>query len=232
MISGERWIEIRNIFDIGIWVGELECEDLEAIEKAGQDLIDEVEKLRQEVAEWQAISKEHSKTSSEATSQCLEYQQKITEKDNKIGELRSEIKELHGECIEEMVIEFASELPPLLAGRITYLEKLTGESEAAQTGAGLIVEERRRQVEKEGYTAEHDDQHKYGWLAINGAILALSHTDAYVRHPDFEHNEKIDPWGLVGKHGSNTIRALTIAGSLLAAEIDRLRRLETRDEQA
>jgi len=87
-----------------------------------------------------------------------------------------------------------------------------------KTGAQLIAEERWNHVEK-GWTPDHDDEHADAALAIRGAELAVDGTDAYVGQPDGH-----DPWGLVKKHRPDRVRQLTIAGALIAAEIDRLQR--------
>jgi hypothetical protein len=97
-------------------------------------------------------------------------------------------------------------------------------------GTDLIAAERARQIAKEGYDAAHDDTHTHGELAIAGAILAVDGTDAKVEDPDGFDTEG-DPWGHLAKHsyrvaGSSRVRTLTIAGALIAAEIDRLLRTE------
>ena len=89
-------------------------------------------------------------------------------------------------------------------------------------GCELIAAERRRQVEFEGWSAEHDAGHDNGELAVAAAELAVDGTCAVVR----EHEDE-DNWGLVHMHGHrgikpDQVRALTIAGALIAAEIDRV----------
>jgi len=93
-------------------------------------------------------------------------------------------------------------------------------------GLRAIDAERRRQVFEEGRTAEHDDGHTHAELAIAAAELLTDGTDAKVDHP-----EGFDRWGLVEKHGFKAtggalgrMRALAIAGALVAAEIDRVDR--------
>lgn len=107
---------------------------------------------------------------------------------------------------------YAGVVAPLLADIHTALN-----SPAVQ-GAYAILRERQRQVISEDYTADHDDEHHHGMLAIVAAELAVEGTDASVSHPD-----RIDPWGLVAKH-TDPIRRLEIAGALIAAEIDRMKR--------
>ena len=90
-----------------------------------------------------------------------------------------------------------------------------------ERGAGLIAAERRRQIVAEGWTAEHDDHHTAGELAIAAASLAVSGTDATIDDP---HNVDTE-WGhIVERHADNRLRQLAIAGALIAAEIDRLMR--------
>lgn len=88
-----------------------------------------------------------------------------------------------------------------------------------KTGTELIAEERTRQISQEGWTPEHDNQHRFAELAQNAALLVVDGTDATV---DL-HGEAID-WGLAEKHKGNRIRQLVISGALIAAEIDRLQR--------
>lgn len=90
-------------------------------------------------------------------------------------------------------------------------------------GVELIAAERRRQVEEEGWTTEHDQGHPNGELAVVAAELAVDGTGAEVKGWNFEE----DMWGLVAKHGwdgtvPDGVRKLVIAGALIAAEIDRV----------
>jgi len=93
------------------------------------------------------------------------------------------------------------------------------DKEAISQGACSILRERQRQVLAEGWTPDHDDEHHNGTLRIVAAQLAVEGTSACVEHPDMPR----DPWGLAAKH-TNAIRRLEIAGALIAAEIDRMRR--------
>lgn len=102
------------------------------------------------------------------------------------------------------------------------------------TGVELIAAERQRQVAEEEFDADHDSYHVDGELAIVAAIYAaagdkevkvlrfnveteVSHlpviADAWPERwdPDYDKRGNYDP-----------IRRLTIAGALIAAEIDRL----------
>lgn len=101
-----------------------------------------------------------------------------------------------------------------------------------ETGIELIAAERKRQVEAEGWTEEHDDAHGDGSLAL----AALCYVDPFWSgikkiRPD---NPKPKQWPWAKKwwkpdDGSidGRIRSLTKAGALIAAEIDRLQRLRS-----
>lgn len=86
-----------------------------------------------------------------------------------------------------------------------------------QKGIDLIVEERQAQERK--WSATHDQEHLDGELAVRAVELAIRHTDiaSVILRPDFDP----DGWGLVREHDRDPIRCLTIAGALIAAEIDR-----------
>ena len=102
-----------------------------------------------------------------------------------------------------------------------------------RTGIQRIVDERARQIAKEGWTPEHDDEHTEGELALVGALYATP----------VKLFEKVDgdfwnPWPtswdedwdkrLLERNPriatDERIRELEKAGALIAAEIDRLLR--------
>jgi hypothetical protein len=104
----------------------------------------------------------------------------------------------------------------------------------SMTGIERIAAERKRQIEEEGFTAKHDDQ----W---NGHELAQAAMCYCMIPPDPE--DILDgsvelcmpdewPWGKKWWKPTpdNRIRKLEKAGSMIAAEIDRLLRLEDRKE--
>lgn len=101
-------------------------------------------------------------------------------------------------------------------------------------GVFRIQNERRRQVEVEGWTPEHDDEHDacemvmaagcYAWHAVgqvNGVCWpddALDVPGEWPWHPDW--------W----KPDLDPIRNLVRAAALIAAEIDRLQRMAVKGE--
>jgi hypothetical protein len=96
-----------------------------------------------------------------------------------------------------------------------------------KTGVELITEERQRQIEKEGWTADHDEQHCFGTLALAGACYAINHYSEANHLSAYYHNWAYDHWPWDDKWwkpSKDPIRDLTKAGALIAAEIDRLQR--------
>ena len=88
-------------------------------------------------------------------------------------------------------------------------------------GAELITIERARQIEEEGWSANHDD------LQMRGQLSRAAACYIFARNPEFI--EKYWPF-LEGwwKPSDDGIRNLIKAGALIAAEIDRLLRLKER----
>ena len=88
-----------------------------------------------------------------------------------------------------------------------------------------VAAERRRQVEREGWTPEHDDEHNSNELAIAAACYAL---------PDYERKaivsiqqsllNRLWPWSWDWWKPHDRRRDLIRAGALIIAEIERLDR--------
>ena len=96
-------------------------------------------------------------------------------------------------------------------------------------GAALIALERQRQIDEEGWTPEHDDEHPHCELSqaaktyITAAQLVARGGD-----PSFLNIASVNihwPWEPSWwKPSDDPIRNLVKAGALIAAEIDRLER--------
>lgn len=85
-------------------------------------------------------------------------------------------------------------------------------------GINLIEAERERQIYREGWTKEHDDKHVNNELALAAACYAV---------PDvFSQGYWPPTWDLNWYKSTTRIRDLVKAGALIAAEIDRLQRIE------
>ncbi len=109
-----------------------------------------------------------------------------------------------------------------------------------QTGIELIAEERQRQIDKEGYTKEHDLQHDGEELAIAACMLASPYLTYYKRDyaNSFSFEVNAIDWDLDIPMAGNVIlpnntygtkrrfKQLTQAGALIAAQIDNLIALE------
>lgn len=88
-------------------------------------------------------------------------------------------------------------------------------------GIELITAERDRQINVEGWTADHDSQHTKGELAFAAiAYIEADETDSlgnlYTAAYSFW------PWSRNWWKPKDRIRNLVKAGALIAAEIDRL----------
>lgn len=109
----------------------------------------------------------------------------------------------------------------------------------AEAGAETIAAERRRQAEREGWTAAHDDAHDLGELATAGAAYAAvaSAQQRGAEACEFSATMMISEgeWPFEAawwRPSDDPIRNLAKAGALIAAEIDRLRRLAALQEPA
>lgn len=148
------------------------------------------------------------------------------------------------ECVTRIIFDSDPEQPPLSEGQkgdpyewgpgdqrdIDRAEQLIAEgkippceiSEGVGSGADLIAAERKRQIEAEGWTPEHDDQHDDGELARAAAAYALVAGAGPTKQAD--EAEQWWPFDDDWKPSEDEIRNLAKAGALIAAEIDRLQR--------
>lgn len=101
------------------------------------------------------------------------------------------------------------------------------ESQAARD----VLAERKRQIEKEGWTPEHDDEHTTGAMATAAACYALSATlpmaeNVYWRNARRQAVHALWPWDREWWKPTPAFprRMLVKAGALILAEIERLDR--------
>ncbi|WFF40423.1 hypothetical protein EVC62_02300 [Salinicola endophyticus] len=113
-------------------------------------------------------------------------------------------------------------LKPLTAlAELLLAQEETGEALAA------LARERRRQVEVEGWTTEHDDQHGDGSMADAAGCYAL------YAHEESDRSPVWWPWDDTWwKPSACATRDLEKAGALTLAEIERLARAEQREDGA
>lgn len=106
---------------------------------------------------------------------------------------------------------------------------------SAWVGADMIRAERARQMEREGWSAEHDDSHRSGELCD----AAISYARAAAKQARGESHAYLLEMASAGavpwpwedgwwKPDADQIRNLVKAGALIAAEIDRLHRERTK----
>lgn len=126
------------------------------------------------------------------------------------------------------------------------------------TGADLIARERARQIEEEGFDAEHDDEHHGQGDLVRAAICYAMPERLYEAVGTGEGFEFVDPWPwdssedkrrvcgterdgetaqgeLPDPESYSTVERLNLlskAGALIAAEIDRVLREEERVKAA
>ena len=84
-----------------------------------------------------------------------------------------------------------------------------------KTGIQLITEERQEQIEKHGWTSKHDDQHKASEL-ISASLFVITLQDQFKQYGFEEFERRM--WD------KTQTERYTVAGALIAAEIDRLQR--------
>jgi hypothetical protein len=102
-------------------------------------------------------------------------------------------------------------------------------------GIESIAAERKRQVEEEGWSPEHDDSHTLGELALAAALYAIPYDAEVNGERLIEQDDHIGldialeiacRWKI--KPHADKRRRMEIAGALIAAEIDRLDRVAAR----
>lgn len=103
-----------------------------------------------------------------------------------------------------------------------------------------IAEERRRQIEVEGWTAEHDDRHDGYEMARAAGCYAMHAGNCHAwtgesysaaslpPFTDLEAGEIPWPWDIDWWKPKNPRRDLIRAAALIVAEIERIDRLATR----
>ena len=109
-------------------------------------------------------------------------------------------------------------------------------SKDVKSGIELIAEERKRQIEFEGYTPQHDFEHTASEM-ISAAQAYLHSADLHILSESFDPSDswhktnepfywnevkKYWPWDEKSFKPTTTLRDLVKAGAVIAAVIDRL----------
>lgn len=121
--------------------------------------------------------------------------------------------------------ESEARISPVQWGQVCAIMAGKNPAMFGQTAAlSDVATERQRQVEQEGYSTEHDDEHRQGEMAVAASCYALQAHDP-------ERLKKITgpqnwPWDYAWWKPSTPRRDLIKAAALILAEIERLDRLE------
>lgn len=95
-----------------------------------------------------------------------------------------------------------------------------------------IAAERRRQIETEGWSAEHDDTHTHEEMAQAAAMYALPAFARNLLMPGGTVLGRLWPWDFKWWKPEKRRRNLIKAAALLVAEIERLDRFEAKKNAA
>lgn len=144
------------------------------------------------------------------------------------GDLETLRATLDGDLLDTSAVDDLANVASVVLAHLPDPDPVEGAVETIESqplsGAELIAAERRRQVEEEGWTPEHDGEHAEGDLyeAAIAYLLALGERDQ--PPPD------VWPWDSSWWKPTpgDEVRQLVKAGALIAAEIDRRQRADRR----
>lgn len=108
------------------------------------------------------------------------------------------------------------------ADLVEYVRELIASAGTQTNAARDVLAERRRQVETEGWSPSHDDEHEGCELAMAAACYA-GNAGGYVWSDGWP-GENLWPWSRDHWKPSTARRDLVKAGALILAEIERLDR--------
>lgn len=103
-------------------------------------------------------------------------------------------------------------------------------------GVELIAAERARQIEVEGWSAEHDAEHPAGQLTSAAIAYSMHVEESLTQRPGrlpihLRPWHRWWPWQTADwKPDPDPVRNLVKAGALIAAEIDRLNRADRKEQ--
>ena len=131
---------------------------------------------------------------------------------------------------ESPLYEWApAECPSEVIGDLVDMVETARGAPAVSQAAADLLAERRRQIEEEGRTREHDDKYTRGQLAKASICYALNG----IGHPICPGSDDFDafwPWDLEWWKPTDRRRDLVKAAALILAEIERLDRAAAGDE--
>ncbi len=131
-----------------------------------------------------------------------------------------ELMTCHAACLEGAPVVDMDTGEPVEGPIDTFTFEPDGDAnpirEAETAAARDVLTERRRQIEAEGWTPEHDNVHSGGQIAAAAACYA-----AATLSPDCDVSAWLWPWGAEWWKPSDPRRNLVKAGALILAEIER-----------
>lgn len=99
-----------------------------------------------------------------------------------------------------------------------------------KSGIELVILERIRQIEVEGFSIMHDRKHENGELALAACYYAFNEDTIDWIQEEFGNDMHLYFWPFdlesIKLEPNNRIKQLTKAGALIIAEIDRLQSIE------
>lgn len=137
--------------------------------------------------------------------------------------------------------EFASALSQRAKLEAAYAPDDAREARVRVSATRNVLAERLRQIEVEGWTAEHDDKHERGEMALAASCYAMNAAIASKFDGEFPTVAQLEaahsrsapppgwPWHNNWWKPKDRRSALVRAAALLIAEIERLDRLSTRE---
>lgn len=130
--------------------------------------------------------------------------------------------EVVGWWVEGEAWEYAN----LISAMLNEVERRRRDAEPT-TAARDVLAERQRQIEAEGWTPEHDDEHGHGEMAVAASCYAEEGPPPY--GGGYMHIPTRWPWSPDWWKPGSYRRNLVKAGALILAEIERLDRAAERE---
>jgi hypothetical protein len=192
--------------------------------KASKDLHDSLlreRKMAKQIAALSTLSQEEGRVQLSIPTADKSGVTKYDDNQVKSGRFIKGLKEKNKSINNQLQME--REINEHLTEKIAVLQGDNGISAYDETELAvlkMIAVERLGQFNREGWTLEHDQQHKHGELAIAAACYALHDTDARVENPNSD-NENGWPWESAWWKPKEELMNLVRSAALIIAEIRR-----------
>lgn len=181
---------------------------------------EEVERAIDAITSAASVAEEFTKHGGKGCAEAASLLRRLSTESDEAKSDASFMRAAHGE-VADLLKKAEAERDEAIRQRDQAVEALSGV-------VGEIAAERCRQVEAEGWTPDHDDQHTDGAIARAAAAYAIHSTD----YPTIrgERSRALDwwPWDLHWWKPKDRRRDLIRAAALTVAEIERLDRAAIR----